>query len=190
MKKQRLFVGLFVAALALVLVGLSSPAAAQSPDEELHTAHQYSRSELINFGTYDEPPVSFEWETLDVRQEPVDDRLDYVFTVDVDLPTAIEFFESAYTEQTTAATLDPSVRPFQKERDLKIVGRSKGVDPPRFTLGGQAMTGQITIDVSQEAGQTIIIVKNMVRSRVYSGLVPSRAGFMPASAKPVPLLWN
>ncbi len=190
MRTQRLSVGLFVAALALAFVGLSSPAAAQSPDEPLHTPHHYSRSELINFGTYDEPPVNFEWETLDVRQEPVRDRLDYVFTVDVDLPTAIEFFESAYVEQTPAATLAPGVRPFQSERELKIVGRTKGVDPARFTLGSRAMTGHITIDVSQEAGQTVIIVQNMVMSRLFSGLVPSRAGFMPASAKPVPLLWN
>lgn len=177
--------------LGLLVVALASPAAAQSAvDAKPWTPHEYSRSELINFGTYDAPPLVFEWDVVEVSQKPVNQRLDFVLTFAEDYDTVTGFLRDAYAAQQPVAKLAPEVMGMQTQRELVIVGLSTGDDPARFTLSGKGMNRRFTIDVTDEGGRAVIRLHNIVMSRLFSGVVPSVTPFQPVGAAPVPLLWQ
>lgn len=52
------------------------------------------------------------------------------------------------------------------------------------------MTRKFAIDISQQGGKTLITMRNLVVSRLFSGVVPPRENFKPKGAKPVHLLYN
>ena len=168
----------------------ASPGFAQ--DEKPYTPHQYSRSELINFGTYDQPPLRFEFDTIDVKQRPEEHHVDFVVTLDADFQTVIEFFEDAYANRAPVATLASGVMPLQSNRDVVILGKlhPKPNEPVRYTLGHKKMTQRISVDIADAGGKTTITMKNLVMSRLFGGVVPSRVGFKPQGAEAVGLLYN
>jgi hypothetical protein len=161
-------------------------------DGKPYTPREYPRSELIDFGTYDSPPLEFDFEMIDVKQQPEDTHVNFVMTLNADYATVVNYFKDAYTNQTPAARIAPGIMPFQTARELVVVGHTS-VDPTAqagFTLSGKEMTRRFTIEVNDDAGKTILTMKNIVMSRLFSGVVPARTGFKPAGAKPVGLLYN
>lgn len=175
----------------LLAMGLvASPGLAQ--DAKPFTPREFSRSELIDFGTYDAPPIDFEFPIVDVEQQPEDKWINFVLTVDADYTTVVQHFENAYTGQKTAARLAHGIMPYQSTRELTVVGKSTPEDNPslRFMLGNKGMTRRFAIDVSQASGKTLITMRNLVISRLFSGVVPPRQNFKPKGAKPVNLLYN
>lgn len=155
-----------------------------------YTAKEYSRSELINLGTFDTPPIQFKWDVMEVRQKPVGARMDFVITIDASLDSVISFFEGQSKKNESVATLQPNILPFESNRDLIVIGRSRNATPARFTLGANGGTHRFTIDVSADGAQTKVVLQNIMISQLFSGVVPSRAPMTPIDAKPVNFLWN
>ncbi|QDG50103.1 hypothetical protein FIV42_04945 [Persicimonas caeni] len=174
----------------LAMLLLASPGFAQ--DGKPYAPHQFSRSELINFGTYDAPPLDFDFGIVDVEQQPEDKWVNFVITVDADHAAVVQHFETAYIQQQTAARLAQGIMPYQSTRELTVVGKSTPADNQsvRYMLGSKAMTRRFAIDISQEGGKTLITMRNLVISRLFSGVVPPRQNFKPKGAKPVHLLYN
>ncbi len=177
-----------IALIALTLA--ASPALAQ--DGKPYDPRQFSRSELIDFGTYDAPPVEFDFEILSVEQRPEEKHVNFVITVGADYTTVVQAFEDAYGEREPIARLATGIMPYQSTRELKIVGKAKeaGSQALRYTLGSQGMTRWFSVDISTENGETVITMRNVVMSRLFSGVMPPREGFKPKGAKPVGLLYN
>jgi hypothetical protein len=190
MSNRYTLAGLFAATTTLLLMMVASPAMAQSSAEVAHTPKVYPRAELINFGTYDKAPLTFEWPVVDVRQEPIGNRLQFVITLDVDLTSAVDFFEGAFADQDPVATLAPGVLPFNTERDLVVVGHSASGNPASFTLSGTGTTRRFTIKLTGEGSKTVVTLDNRMSSQLFSGVVPPRVGFQPAGASVVNFLYN
>lgn len=184
---------LFSVCLVLLITLSASAGFAQSPaaaDGAPYTPHKYSRSELIQFGTYDEPPIAFNWQVSDVRQKSQDNRLDFVITVDADMPTVVNFLEEGYRDQKPVARLVDDIMPFTPSRELLVVGHNTTSGTKRFTLSSTGMTRRFVLDIHPAGAQTELVLQNVVLSRLFSGLVPARAAFSPRSAQPVHLLYN
>jgi hypothetical protein len=182
---------LFIALLCIVpMTFLTSPASAQ--DAQPYAPREYSRSELINFGHYDHPPLVFDFETIDVEQQPEAKHVNFVVTLDADFATVIAYFTDAHTNQTPAARIAPGIMPFQTMRELKVVGltHANANNPAGFTLSSKAMTRRFTVEVSDKGGRALLTMRDVVMSRLFSGVVPARSGFKPAGAKSVGLLYN
>jgi hypothetical protein len=180
-----LFLSCLLVSMTLTSVGFAQDGAPYAP-------HQHSRSELINFGTYDSPPLEFDLKVVDVKQQPDGPHLNFVVTVDDDFASVVEFFQNAHREQTPAARLAPGIMPSQSTRELLVVGHSTvdGASPWGFSLSGKQMSRRFSVDVSDEGGKTVLTMRNLVISQLFSGVVPARVGFKPAGAKPVGLLYN
>lgn len=180
---------LFVLTLALGAL-FATNAMAQSPQTgPLYNAHEYSRAELITLDTYDSPPIQFTWDVANVSQTPVNLRMDFVITLDVDADTVIAYFNEQSKKNAPVATLQPNILPFESDRDLVVIGRSLNATPARFTLGGTG-THRFIVDVDADGAQTKIMLENRIRNQLFSGTVPPRASMTPKDANPVNFLWN
>lgn len=174
-----------------ILMSSASAALAEAPARgKAYSAHTYSRDELITLGSYDAPPIQLTWQLVDARQIPTHDRLDFVLTFNESSTTVIDFLRKSFRERTSVGVLVPGVLPFEKDRELRVIGQ--GVDdlPARFTLSTSQAIHRFIIDVETRGAQTDVVVHNVMTAQLFSGVMPARAPFTPRAAAPVRFLWN
>ncbi len=178
--------------LVLVVTGglLSGDVRAQSPSstDAPYTPRKFQTSELIDFGTYENTPLTLPWEVKNVEEIAVHSRLDFKHEMAASYRKISEYFKEAYREQTGAVTLKKKASPTASSLELKIHGHSTSDDGERFTLGHDKLMRKFYLDLRRDDGSAFLIFRNASFTRLFGGMVPQQAPFTPIRAETVPLL--
>lgn len=170
-------------------MGMTTPLQAQqsSSEDAPYAPRQFSRSELIDFGTYDETPIEFPWAIEEVEEIPVYSRIDFKHRVDASYRTISQYFNRAYRKQTPTVTLKGHVSPTSSPLKLKVYGHAKSDDGERFTLGHSKLMRKFYVDLMREGGDVYLVFRNASYTQIFGGMVPNRSPFKPVRAEPVEL---
>ena len=177
---------LLIAVVPFVFVPMTAAAEGDAP----YTPKSFSIDELIVTEHFQSPPISFPWERVSTDRVHQRGRLDFALTYDVDYDTVRDALERAARENQDVVVLEGGAIGYVDVSRLRIAGRSLGNHGGRITLGHPDMEPKLIVDIEADGARTQFIVQNHLRTRQFSGFVPSRIGFLPAGAEPVPFRWD
>jgi hypothetical protein len=173
----------------LLAIGLCAEASAQS-SEAPYTARKATIDELIQTGEFDESPLSLPFELKDSRSVAVYGRTDFEHYYDTPKKEIVALFEDARKNRKELQILDDTVDGVDGDK-VKVIGSSKARGRRNFTLIVPATGRKFVVEIGDaDKGGTVVVVRNVVITSLYSGVVPARFDFAPIDAKAIPLRWN
>ena len=181
--KFRQIIGL----LATVIV--CAPAVAIAGDAP-YAPERQSVGDLVVTDRFDEAPLAFPWDQVSEERVAEDRRVDFAVTYNVDFQTVYDRLREAYGDSEDFIELHADALRYIDIPKLRITGHQLGSDSGRLTVGHPDMEATFSVLLEADGSQTIVTIQNRLRSRQFSGFVPTRVGFQPVDAAPVPLRWD
>lgn len=167
------------------------PAAAVADDDETpYEPKHLSVDEVIVVEYFDSPPLAFPWDEIETGRVANRGRRDFEIVYDVDYETVRQRFRQAFEEGDQFISMPSGTMQYLDVDDLRIAGLELADDGGRITVSHPDMEPMLTVDIKADGRHTRMIIHNVVRSRTYSGFVPSRGDFRPIGADPIPLRAN
>lgn len=175
-----------VAALSAVAFTLASAPLFAQGAEEKYGPEKFSRSELVDFGSYAKSPLDLPWRVTRTEQVPEAKHINFAHYLDASFAEVRQHFEDAARSQNPAIKLKPSNAPKGGPRGLKVLGTTRQGNYVRFTLGNDKMRRHFSVKLEEQEGETVLTFENLTLTLNFGGGVPKRAPFKPADAQPVP----
>ena len=177
----------FVAVL-FVFGATSAPVTGSAQEhDQPWTPKKFQRSELIDFGDFEESPLVLPWSVKRIDDLPTHSRIDYKHVLDAPYSDVKKHFDDAYSSQDPAVKLRKALVPQGKKPDLRVLGEADTHEGRTYTLGNKDLRRDFAIRLVEEKGQAILIFKNMTVTQVYGSGVPGLAPFKPIDADPIPI---
>jgi len=179
---------LVVATLGILSAALSAtPLARAEEGDEPWTAREFSRSELIDFGTHDETPLAVPWKTLRVEEDADRGGVDFRHVLEADYVEVRDHFEEAFERGEPALALRPWAAPEGGSRDLKVLGITTRGETRIVTLGNADTRRRYTVKLTEDDGETVLVYDNTAYTRTFGAGVPVFAPFRPVDTDSVPV---
>lgn len=169
---------------------LASPLYANAQEREPFSPRVTPPGDLIVTERFSSTPLEFDWRLISSDRISRQGRYDFELIYDVDYSTLRNELSSYYSEARTIARLRRGALQFTSVEELRIFGMEVGEERARLTLGHPDLEPVFQVELIPDGRRTRVVINNSTVSRQFSGFVPSRAGFRPANAAPIPFRWN
>lgn len=170
------------AIISVLIFLLLVPAVASADDDASYAPEKFSVDELIVTDRFDSAPLNFPWERVSSERVPNRGRMDFALVYDVDYDTVYDYLHEAYSETEDFIELNAHAMRYADSPLLRIAGANFDENAGRITVGHPDMEPLFTVDVEPDGNRTRFIIHNMLRTRQFSGFMPSRVDFAPAGA--------
>lgn len=178
------------ALLLTLATATAAPALAASPADAPYTAKKASPSSLIQTASYDEPPIVFGFDLVQLRQVSDGPRLDFEHTFEIPFDMLVEQWEAAYLARTPVARANPNTLLSAKANEFILIGKMVAPGEARYTVGHPDAPFHFVVDVFPDGRRTKVTVRNMITAMTFSGVMPARTPFQPVGAKALPFKYN
>ena len=185
MRIRRAGLTLLLVALAILLLPSTVSAQSAAKGKAPWEGHIYPVEDLIDFGVYRTPPLSFQWNVVEKSDVVVGNESKCELVLDARYSEVISEFDRMYKQHEVAAKLTPETLPMVKQRELKIHGRTEAQDLVRYAFGSQKLNHTFSVEVLERGGQAVLRLRKTSFSMRYSGLMPPREPFQPYGANPI-----
>lgn len=172
----------------LILVFFASPVAAE--EDAPYAPAKFSVDELIVTEQFRSTPLSFPWDRVSENRTTDGARMDFELIYDIDYDTVRKTLKEAYAAGEDVITLEAHAVTYTDVEQLRPMGVQLGEIEGRLTVGHPELEPYFVVNLEADGNRTRIVVQNFTRARQFSGFVPSRVGFQPADAAPIPFRWN
>lgn len=176
------------ASIPMIVLICCVPLTAAADDDAPYSPHHFSVGELVITDRFDEPPLAFPWNQVASERSADRGRMDFELVYDVDYTTVRDDLQEAYDNAEGIITLEDEIFGYVEvdDEEMHLAGIGLQDDGGRITVGHPDMEPMFLVDVEPDGSRTRFTIHNSLRSRQFSGFVPSRVEFQPAGADPVP----
>ncbi len=182
----------FIIFVILSVFCLTSTAWASEGDGEdaPYAPERLSIDELIVTERFQSPPLAFPWDRISSERVAVRGRRDFALLYDVDFDTVRQHMRESYEGGRDFIVLEPEAMRYLSIPELRISGLEMGDDRGRISVGHPDMEPMFTVDIEADGQRTLFTIQNLVRTRQFSGFMPTRVDFLPIGADAVNFRYN